>query len=96
MKLVYEEKTSDNLYIKIFQYEDDMYILETNGHHCEGLVQKLEGNKTRVRLDDWYDRTTKRHKGRSNKLFNHTEKWFCYMIEKYYLDGIGKASKVES
>lgn len=94
MKLVYEKHAPNNVYIKIFYYENDIYILDTPTHHCKGLVQKVENSKTIVRLDEWYDRSTKRHKGKSNKLFNHTERWFCYMIEKYYLDNIGKPSKV--
>ena len=95
MKLVYEEKTNAKTYIKIFQYENNIYILDTNGHHCKGLVQKLENNRLMVRLDDWYDRSTKRHKGKSNKLFKHMENWFCYMIDKYYFNNLGKASKVQ-
>lgn len=96
MKLVYEDITSDTLYMKIFECENDIYIVDTSGHKCTGLIQKIDSDRTRVRLDDWYDKSTKRHKGNSNKLFNHMEKWFCYMIEKYYLDNIGKPSKVAS
>ncbi len=90
MKLVCENITNDKLYIKIFQCENDIYILDTSGHKCTGLIQIIDSNKMRVRLDDWLDKTTKRHKGKSNKLFNHTENWFCYMVKKYYLDNIGK------
>lgn len=96
MKLVYEDITSDTLYVKIFQCENNIYILDTSGHKCTGLIQVLDNNRTRIRLDDWYDKSTKRHKGQTNKLFNHTERWFLYMVEEYYFNDIGKPSKVVS
>lgn len=94
MKLVYEKHSYNNVYIKIFQCENDIYIVDTIGHKCTGLIKKMSKIATEVRMDDWYDKNTKRHKGKSNKLFNHMENWFCYMVEKYYLDNIGKPSKV--
>lgn len=96
MKLVYEDTINEHVYIKIFQCDNDIYIVDTSGDKCTGLIQKIDSNKTRIRLDDWYDKTTKRHKGKSNKLFNHTERWFLYMVEKYYFNNIGKPSKVET
>lgn len=95
MDLVYEENANNKNYIKIFKCENDIYILDTSGHKCTGLIQKISSDKTRVRLDKWYDKTTKRHKGTSNKLFNHMTNWFLYMIDKYYFDNLGKTSKVQ-
>lgn len=84
--IVYQEHINNNLYIEIYACDNDIFIVDTNGHTCVGMVQKLDSNNFRVCLNEWFDKNTKRHKGRSNKLFNHTEKWFLYMLEKYYFN----------
>lgn len=94
MQLVYENIINDKAYIKIFYCGDDIYIVDTSGHKCTGLIKKISKNTIGIRLDDWYDKSTKRHKGKSNKLFNHMERWFSHLVEEYYLKNIGKASKV--
>ena len=70
--------------VNIEKISKNYYILETDGHICKGMIEKINNKATKVRLDVWYDKHTKRYKSPSNKLFNHTTKWFLYMWEKYY------------
>lgn len=69
--------------VKITKIENNIYILETNGHICKGFYKKINDSMYEIKLYSWYDKNTKRHKSEKNKLFKHMENWFCYMLTKY-------------
>lgn len=62
---------------------NNIYTLETKTYKCVGYYEKISNNMTKVNLIKWYDKNTKRYKTYKNKLYNHTLKWFAYMLEKY-------------
>lgn len=70
--------------IKITTNGDNIYCVDTIGHKCIGFFRRINDKTIETRLDSWFDKNTKRYKGRTNKLYNHMEKWFVYMIEEYY------------
>lgn len=78
----YIDYIDEDCYAKIISHGNDMYTIDTHMQTCEGYYKKLSENSYSVRIDRWYDKNTKRCKGKSNKLFSHTKRWFAYMVER--------------
>lgn len=71
--------------IEIKNIGGDNYVVDTTGHRCKGYYKRLSNQTVVVNLEDWLDKKTKKHKTKKNKLYNHMQRWFVYMIEKYYI-----------
>ena len=78
MKKLYIDK-----YLTITLLNDNYYMVETISGIFKGYYKKMNKNTYEMRLDYWKDKKTNRLKGEKNKLYNHTCKWFTYIIEKY-------------
>lgn len=70
--------------VEIRSVGNNKYIVDTIGYKCEGYYKRLQNKTTEVKLEKWFDKNTKRYKTSKNKLYNHTQRWFAYMVEKYY------------
>ena len=78
MKVLYEREN-----LRITLLNEDYYMVETPCHTLRGYYKRLGENKSVARIDYWKDGKTGRLKSSKNKLYNHTLRWFDYILEEY-------------
>lgn len=69
--------------ITITLLNDNYYMIEAPCATLKGFYQKINKYQCKMRLDYWKDGKTNRLKSNKNKMFDHTCRWFVYILQKY-------------
>ncbi|HDK7195001.1 TPA: hypothetical protein PTV74_003308 [Clostridium botulinum] len=72
----------DILSLTITELENNNYIVENRFGKLQGYCKNLDKYRTKYRLDKNYSKGKNGRLYNTKRLFNHNEKWFCYILQE--------------